>query len=50
MHTLRREILSALERSSTKASFAIPSTGGAVTRTFSEVPCDPTISFFDARG
>jgi len=33
MHTLRREILSAVERNSIRASFANPSTGGAVTRT-----------------
>ena len=50
MHTLRREVLSAVEIKSIRLSFAIPSTGGAVTRTLSAVPCNPTISFLEARG
>ena len=50
MHTLRREIFSAAEIKSMSLSFAIPSTGAAVTRTLSEAPCNPTISFFEARG
>lgn len=48
MHTLRREMSSALERKSIRASFANPSTGGAVTRTLSDTPCNPAISLFDA--
>jgi len=50
MHTLRREVFSAAEIKSMRLSFAIPSTGGAVTRTLSEDPCNHTISFFEARG
>jgi hypothetical protein len=50
MHTLRREVFNAAEIKSMRLSFAIPSTGGAVTRTLSEDPCNPTISFFEARG
>jgi hypothetical protein len=50
MVTELRGTFKSFAKNSTQASFARPSTGGAVNETFNASPTSPVIPFFFARG